>query len=161
MPDLGEKASRRKIAWYLMPAVLTLAWPTMLEQLSQTVVQYADTAMVGTIGTAATAAVGATSTVSWLIGSTVSAISIGFLAFISQSWGAGTREVGKQASAQAFSITLIVGLLITVLTTSLSGKIPVWMHVDEKIISLASRYFAILYSPMLFRTGSPSSQKYL
>lgn len=138
----------------MLGTIFSLAWPTMLEQLSQTVVQYADTAMVGTIGTAATAAVGATSTVSWLIGSTVSAISIGFLAFISQSWGAGKREVGKQASAQAFSITLIVGLLFTVLTTSLSGKIPVWMHVDEKIISLASRYFAILYSPMLFRTSS-------
>ena len=67
----------------MLRSIISLAWPTMLEQFSQTVVQYADTAMVGTLGTAATAAVGATSTVSWLIGSTVSAISIGFLAFIS------------------------------------------------------------------------------
>ena len=34
--------------------ILALAWPTMLEQLMQTAVQYIDTAMVGSLGTAAT-----------------------------------------------------------------------------------------------------------
>ena len=43
----------------MLRSIFSLAWPTMLEQFSQTVVQYADTAMVGTLGTAATAAVGA------------------------------------------------------------------------------------------------------
>lgn len=138
----------------MLRSIISLAWPTMLEQFSQTVVQYADTAMVGTLGTAATAAVGATSTVSWLIGSTVSAISIGFLAFISQSWGAGKREYGKRASAQAFSVTFIVGLLFTIITTVLSSRIPVWMHVDVSITDMAARYFLILYSPMLFRTST-------
>ena len=138
----------------MLRSIFSLAWPTMLEQFSQTVVQYADTAMVGTLGTAATAAVGATSTVSWLIGSTVSAISIGFLAFISQSWGAGKKENGKHASAQAFSVTLLVGILFTIITTALSGRIPVWMHVDSSITDMAGRYFLILYSPMLFRTST-------
>ena len=43
--------------------IMSLAWPTMLEQLMQTAVQYIDTAMVGSLGTHATAAVGATTTV--------------------------------------------------------------------------------------------------
>ena len=60
--------------------IMALAWPTMLEQLMQTAVQYIDTAMVGSLGTQATAAVGATTTVNWLIGSSISALSIGFLA---------------------------------------------------------------------------------
>ena len=51
--------------------VISLAWPTMLEMMLQTAVQYIDTAMVGSLGTAATAAVGSTVTVNWLIGSTV------------------------------------------------------------------------------------------
>ncbi|MBO5299957.1 MAG: MATE family efflux transporter, partial [Clostridia bacterium] len=58
----------------MIPTILTLAWPTMLEQLMQTAVQYIDTAMVGSLGTDATAAVGSTTTVNWLIGSTVSAV---------------------------------------------------------------------------------------
>ena len=40
----------------MLAAIFTLAWPTMLEQLTQTAVQYIDTAMVGSLGTAATAA---------------------------------------------------------------------------------------------------------
>ena len=80
----------------MLPVIFSLAWPTMLEQLMQTAVQYMDTGMVGVLGTSATAAVGATSTVNWLIGSTVSAISIGFLAYISQSIGAGKKEQAKK-----------------------------------------------------------------
>ncbi|MBQ9933960.1 MAG: MATE family efflux transporter, partial [Ruminiclostridium sp.] len=53
----------------MLPVILSLAWPTMLEQLMQTAVQYIDTAMVGALGTHATAAVGATTTLNWLISS--------------------------------------------------------------------------------------------
>ena len=42
----------------MIAVILALAWPTMLEQLMQTAVQYIDTAMVGSLGTEATAAVG-------------------------------------------------------------------------------------------------------
>lgn len=138
----------------MLGIIFTLAWPTMLEQLMQTAVQYIDTAMVGSLGTQATAAVGATSTVNWMIGSTVSALGVGFLAYISQSFGAGKRQEARRASAQAVSVTFLVGILFTVLTTSLSGKVPVWMQVDPAIQEMASRYFLILYAPMLFRSAS-------
>jgi len=36
----------------------------------------------------------------------------------------------------------------------LSGMVPVWMQVDESIQALASRYFFILYLPMLPRTAT-------
>ena len=138
----------------MLPVIFSLAWPTMLEQLMQTAVQYMDTGMVGVLGTRATAAVGATSTVNWLIGSTISAISVGFLAYISQSMGAGKEEQARRASGQAVMTVLIVGILFTLLTIGLSGKVPVWMQVDPPIQKLASSYFLILYSPMLFRTAN-------
>nr|WP_294669499.1 MATE family efflux transporter [uncultured Blautia sp.] len=138
----------------MLPVIFSLAWPTMLEQLMQTAVQYMDTGMVGVLGTSATAAVGATSTVNWLIGSTISAISIGFLAYISQSMGAGKREYARKASGQAVLAVLVVGILFTILTVGLSSKVPVWMQVDPSIQKLASSYFLILYAPMLFRTAN-------
>ena len=64
----------------MLPVIFALAWPTMLEELMQTLVQYIDTAMVGALGTEATAAVGATSTVGWMVGSSISALGVGFLA---------------------------------------------------------------------------------
>lgn len=150
MRAIGEK--RRELA--MLPVILTLAWPTMLEQLLQTAVQYIDTAMVGSLGTQATAAVGATSTVNWLVGSTVSALGIGFLSFIAQAYGAGDREKASRASAQATLAVLLSGILFTALTLSLSGMVPVWMRVDESLRQLAATYFFILYLPMLPRAAS-------
>lgn len=134
--------------------ILSLAWPTMLEQAMQTAVQYIDTAMVGTLGTYATAAVGATSTVSWLIGSSTAALGVGFLSYIARSHGAGNREDASRASAQAVLVTLVVGMLFTALCLGLSDLVPVWMQVDPAIQDLAAQYFFILYAPMLPRTAS-------
>lgn len=138
----------------MIGTVFALAWPTMLEQLMQTAVQYADTAMVGTLGTAATAAVGATTTVNWLFGSTVSAIGVGFLAYISQACGAKDHPAAKKASSQAVLAVLVFGSLFTMLALSLSDVIPAWMQVDEPLRPLASQYFFILYTPMIARTAT-------
>ncbi len=138
----------------LLTVILALAWPTMLEQLMQTAVQYIDTAMVGSLGTQATAAVGATSTVSWLIGSTISALSVGFLSFIARACGAEDRAAAKRSVSQAVLTVLTTGTLFTLITLAISGKVPVWMQVDESIQHLAAQYFFILYLPMLPRTAS-------
>ena len=137
-----------------MRIILALAWPTMLEQLMQTAVQYIDTAMVGSLGTNAMAAVGATTTVGWLMGGLVSAWGVGFLAFISKACGAGDKDAAAKAVAQAVIVTVCEGLTFTVLTLSLSGVIPVWMQVAETVRPLATQYFFILYTPMLFRAAT-------
>ena len=149
-----EMRLNNRLPWHMVPSIVSLAWPTMLEQLMQTAVQYIDTAMVGSLGTQATAAVGATSTINWLVGSSIFALSIGILAFVSQACGSGDREKAVKASSQAVLITLVVGTLFTVLTLSLSGMVPVWMQVEPDIQKLAGAYFFILYTPMLFRTAS-------
>ena len=144
---------KQNMPWEMVPTIVTLAWPTMMEELMQTAVQYIDTAMVGSLGTQATAAVGATSTVNWLIGSTVSAVGVGFLSFVSRACGAGdTKRAGKAAS-QAVLAVLFCGILFTALALGLSDMVPVWMQVDPAIQDLASRYFFILYSPMLARAA--------
>lgn len=145
---------KQNLPWEMLPVIFALAWPTMLEQLLQTAVQYIDTAMVGSLGTQATAAVGATSTVNWLVSSTISALGIGFLSFVSQACGAGdTGKVGR-ASAQAALTVFVCGLFFTALTLGLSSYVPVWMQVDPEIQALTEQYFFILYSPMLFRTAT-------
>lgn len=138
----------------LVRVILTLAWPTMLEQVSQSAVQYIDTAMVGALGTQATAAVGATSTVGWLINSSITAFSVGFLAIISQACGARDMDTARRASAQAVFAALVIGTASTVLTTAVSGALPGWMQVEPHLRALTSRYFLILYLPLLPRTAA-------
>ncbi len=138
----------------MIKIILALAWPTMLEQLLATAVQYIDTAMVGSLGTEATAAVGSTSTVNWLVGSTVSALGVGFLSSIAKSFGEGDDTKARRVSAQAALVVVVAGLAITAITLGISPVIPTLMKVDEPIRPLASTYFFILYLPMLFRCAS-------
>ena len=134
--------------------VLALAWPTMFEQILQVAAQYVDSGMVGSLGAAATAAVGVTTTINWLIGSSLSALGIGFLAFIAREYGAERFDNAARAAAQSVLAALAAGALFTVAALSLSGVIPVWMHAEPQIRPVASRYFFIIYLPMLFRAAS-------
>ena len=143
-----------KIQWSLLPTVFALALPTMLEQLMHTAVQYVDTAMVGSLGTQASAAVGSTSTVGWLVGSSLSALGVGFLSYIARSMGAKDEQKCRRASAQAVLAVLVGGILFTVLTLALAPVVPVLMQVDPDIRDTAATYFFILYTTMLFRAAS-------
>jgi Na+-driven multidrug efflux pump len=106
-----EDCMSKKFSWNMLPVIAALAWPTMLEQLMQTAVQYIDTAMVGSLGTQATAAVGATTTINWLINGTISALGVGFLAFIARACGANDREEASRAAAQAVLAVLVLKLV--------------------------------------------------
>ena len=146
--------ANHKNNWATVVIIITLAWPTIIEQAMQTAVQYIDTAMVGSLGTYATAAVRATTTVGWLIFSTISALSVGFLSYIARTCGAKDFLASKKAASQAVLVVLAVGSVFTVLTLALNGVIPVWMQVDKSVQKLASMYFFILYLAMLPRTAS-------
>ena len=79
------------IAKHFFLTILALAWPTLLEQMLQTLVQYIDAAMVGRIGAEATATVGMSTSVTWLVNGPLFAMGIGFMAFISM--GNGSRSI--------------------------------------------------------------------
>ena len=140
--------------WAMLPVIFALAWPTMLEQAMNTAVQYVDAAMVGRLGAMATAAVGVTTTINWMIGSTVSALGVGFLSFIARAYGAGDRQRAARVSSQAVLAVLVSGLLCTVLPLALHRQVPRWMQAGEDIRDTAGRYFFILYTPMLLRAAS-------
>jgi len=55
-----------------------LAWPVILDQAFQTMVQYVDSAMVGSLGAVATAAVAANSSTIWLVNGLMYSFGIAF-----------------------------------------------------------------------------------
>ena len=146
--------NERKNLYQTLTLILSLALPTMFEQLMQTAVQYIDTAMVGTLGTSATAAVGSTVTINWLVNSTISALGIGFLAFVSRALGANDIKRARRITAQAVFSTVVIGTLFTVITLLLSPVVPVFMQVYKSIRHTAALYFFIIYLPMLPRSAT-------
>ena len=149
-----KQLQRTWLSWHMLPTIFALAWPTMLEQLMQTAVQYVDTAMVGALGTQATAAVGSTTTINWLISGTLSALGVGFLSFIARDFGANDPQHARQVAGQSVCAVLVSGLFFTIVTLGLSPMVPVWMQVDGEIRDLAALYFFILYIPTLPRAAT-------
>ena len=134
-------------------AFLTLAWPTVLEELLSTVIQYIDTAMVGRLGAAATATVSLSSTYNWLINSIIYAFGIGFLSYIARAIGAKDEKKVHAAAGQAILVAIVLGVLLTGITMLMAPKMPVWMGAEPAIRRNASIYFMLINAPLLFRSA--------
>lgn len=138
----------------LMRTIIHLAWPTVMEQALQTIVQYVDTAQVGRIGANASAAVGLTSTTTWLVNAPLWAAAMGVLSCVSRALGAEDKPRAQRAAAQSVVLTLVMGAAMTVLTLAASPFLPGWLGAEEDVYRDAALYFGVICAPMLFRAAS-------
>ncbi|AAK81374.1 MULTISPECIES: MATE family efflux transporter [Clostridium] len=134
-------------------SIFALSWPSILEQLLETAVQYVSSAMVGQLGAEASAAVGLTTTATWLINSPSFAMGIGVLSYISLSIGAKKFRRAKIAAVQSIIITLILGIFMGIGTLAISPFLPKWLGAAPEIQRNASLYFGIICIPMIFRVA--------
>lgn len=138
----------------MIAAICLLAWPSVVDQGLQTIVQYVGSAMVGRIGAQASAAVGLTTTVTWLINSPFFAMGIGVLAYISSCIGAQEYEKSKTAAIQSIIIMFILGIIVGLAALIAAPFLPKWLGAAPEIQRDASLYFGIICLPMLFRSSS-------
>lgn len=134
-------------------ALVSLAWPTVLEELLATVIQYIDTAMVGHLGASATATVSLSSTYNWTINSVIYALGIGFLSYIARAIGEKDQKKVEIAAGQAVSVVIAVGVVLTIITLAIAPFMPIWMGAEEAIRHDASIYFMLLNAPLIFRSA--------
>lgn len=132
--------------------VLLLAWPVFLEQVLLTMVQYVDTAMVGSLGAWATAAVAINQPPVNLINNLILALSVGFTALIARYLGAGEPETAKKLVRCAVSLSVFIGVPLSLLCMALSRQIPAMLGAGEDILDAAAGYFFINGAGMLFKS---------
>ena len=89
-----------------------------------------------------------------LVGSSLSALGVGFLAYIARECGAKRYDNAARAAAQSVLAALVAGLAFTALALGASGAIPRWMNARPEIQAEASRYFFIVYTPLVFRSAN-------
>ena len=140
---LDESMHPTRIIW-------RLAWPTVLEQLLIMIVQYVDTAMVGSLGKNATAAIALSSSFTWLMGGIFSGISLGFGVPVGRYIGAGKPDQAKAVVRQSVLAILIFGALATLIMQFLSPHLPVWLGAEDAIRADASAYISIISAVYLF-----------
>ena len=137
-----------------MKIILILAWPTIFEQIMLTMVQYVDTAMVGSLGADATAAVALNASCTWLLSGIMTAMGVGFSVQVSRHIGAGCLEKVEKIVRQAIVAVLVFGLAVTVIMQFVSQKLPYWLGANEAIIPDASAYLSIVTSVFVLHLGS-------
>lgn len=134
--------------------ILKLAWPAIIQEAMAVVVSYVDCAMVGALGANASAAIGLSGTVTWLTSWGLSmGLGVGVLSACAQADGAHQPDRVKKSGQQAFYITLVAGILLTIACLFVAPKLPVWLNGDVSIHHDASLYFMIISIPYLFKTS--------
>lgn len=134
--------------------ILKLAWPTIIEQMMFTVLNFCDTAMVGALGAAATAAVGITSTSIWLTGSVVSAVSVGLSVQLAQAVGANNFPRAKKVVGQSFLSCLVLGTLLFLVFFALHPYLPGWLGAQPDVIPDAQKYLRVISYSLIFNMFS-------
>lgn len=138
----------------IFATIMLLAWPILMEQFMMTLVQYADTAMVGSLGANATASVAINSSSINLINGLFMACGVGFTALVARSVGAGDMERAKAFTGQALLLGSVLGVSAMFILCGLSPYIPAWMGGAPEILKDASSYLFIMGLSRIFRAAS-------
>jgi putative MATE family efflux protein len=91
---------------------LRLAWPVVIQQVSFSMVQLVDTALVGHLGENALAGVRLAGQIFWFSQAGMVAVAVGSTAVIARNVGAGQPELASRTLRNAFLMALIWGLAI-------------------------------------------------
>ncbi|MDD4220628.1 MAG: MATE family efflux transporter [Sphaerochaetaceae bacterium] len=121
-----------------------LAWPVILDQTFRTMVQYVDSAMVGSLGAVATAAVAANSATIWLVSGMMYAFGVAFSVIAARQIGAGETESVHHTVRQALLAVLASALVVTAIMRSIAFKLPVWIGVEEQVVPVAGTYMSYI-----------------
>ena len=132
--------------------VVTVALPTMLEQVLSVLMQYVDTAMVGRLGAEATAAVSTSTTITWLVGSLPYAFGVAAMTLIAQAIGSGDENQIKEVARKSLVFAIGVGLVLEAICLAVTPYVAIWMGAEEAIRPAATRYFFWISVPVVLKS---------
>ena len=102
----------KKISWHELKPQVKEVWvlslPAILTQITTIVMQYIDSAMVGSLGANASAAIGLVSTSTWLLGGITYAVSAGFSVQVAHNIGAGRDAEARSVVRHGLCTALCV-----------------------------------------------------
>ena len=124
--------------------IVSLSIPSILAQISATVMFFIDASMVGHLGAKASAAIGLVETTCWLMGGLGAAANMGFSVQVAHAIGANDFERARRVLRQSLVCCLVWSATITSLALLVSGRLPYWLGGAAEIAHDASLYFCII-----------------
>ena len=136
----GRMMTQREKLWL----IVSLSIPSILAQISATVMFFIDASMVGHLGAKASAAIGLVETTGWLMGGLAHAASLGFSVQVAHFIGANDFEAARRVLRQALVCCLIWALMISTTSIVIAPFLPYWLGGSEEIARDASLYFGVI-----------------
>ena len=130
--------------------IVSLSIPSILAQISATVMFFIDASMVGHLGAKASAAIGIVETSGWLMGGLASAANMGFSVQVAHFIGASDFEAARRVLRQSLVCCTIWAVMISLTSVIIAPFLPYWMGGSADIARDASLYFAIFGVAGLF-----------
>ncbi len=123
--------------------IVSLSIPSILAQISATVMFFIDASMVGHLGARASASIGLVETTGWLMGGLASAANMGFSVQVAHAVGANDFKRAQRVLRQSLVCCALWSLMMTLTALAISVPLPYWLGGTEEIAHDATLYFAI------------------
>ena len=124
--------------------IVQLSIPSILAQISATVMFFIDYAMVGHLGENATASVGLVESTTWLMGGLGSAVNLGFSVQVAHYIGAKDFEAAQRVLRQSLVCAFLWALMLCLIGIIIHRQLPFWLGGSDAIAPDASMYFMII-----------------
>jgi len=136
----------------LLQRVISLAWPSVMEQSLVTLIGLVDAYIVGHLGAAALAGVGLGGQVLNLTAALFGAVGVGGTALIARSIGAQEPEEANQLARQALLLALVVGSLAAFVCFVLAEPIMRGLGAAPDVVMTGSTWLRVV-SPSFVMIG--------
>lgn len=132
--------------------IIGLSIPSMLAQITTVMMFFIDASMVGHLGAQASASIGLIETTTWLMGSVMSAMSMGFSVQVAHFIGANDFPQARQVFQHALICGGIFSLFMCLAGVAIHHPLPFWLGGGDDIAADASLYFFVyaLALPLIF-----------
>ncbi len=123
--------------------IISLSIPSILSQLTVTLMFFFDAAMVGSLGASSSASVGIVETTLWFFSSIASACTIGFGVQVATAVGANDFQRARRVLRSGIVTSVLFSFFLTSLAVAIHWRLPLWLGGGEDIAHNASTYFLI------------------
>jgi putative MATE family efflux protein len=121
-------------------SVLGLAWPSILENLLQSILGLVTILMVGRLGAAAVAAVGSSMQLQIVFISAFFSLSMGATVLAAHAFGAGRTDTADLIAKQALLAGVTLSLIFTVLVMLFATQMIALLGADQEVIADGARF---------------------
>ena len=123
--------------------IAQLSVPSILSQMSATVMFFIDASMVGSLGARQSASIGLVESSTWLFSGLLSAASMGFSVQVAHAIGANDFERARRILRQGLVCALAFSLALMLLGVAIHSRLPYWLGGGSDIAGDSSMYFLI------------------